>query len=244
MVLRLNFNSLERVEDSFNSLHYDEHGKHNPDYDHQAILGSKKAAEEYGELSPEESKQRLRTLVTKGGMDKNGDGYVDKSELLDWVSNSFKSLAFEEGGERLAEEDIDNDGKVSWSEHINSNFDAENNFEDEVEMIHEDKELWKAADQDGDSLLDVKEFTAFYSPEEHDRMHDALYELTMQRKDRNKDGFLDFNEFIADDHGAIPDTKTETYVLEKEKFESDYDLNHDQHLDKGEVLKWIIPDIK
>ena len=230
----------ERVEDSFNSVHYNEHGEHNPAYDHQAILGSKKTAEEYDELSPEESKQRLRLLVTKGGMDQDGDGYVDKKELFDWVSKSFHSLALEEGGERLAEEDLDNDGLVSWSEHINSNFDAENNFEDEGEMIHEDKELWKAADENGDNQLDVKEFTAFYSPEEHDRMHDTLYDLTMHRKDKNKDGFFDFSEFISDDHGGIPDAKTETYISEKEKFESD----NDQRLDKEEVLKWIIPDLK
>ena len=51
-------------------------------------VGSKAAEEEFSQLSPEKAKERLAELVNK--MDKNSDGSVDKSELKEWVKNSFQ----------------------------------------------------------------------------------------------------------------------------------------------------------
>lgn len=50
--------------------------------------GSAKEAEEFDHLSPEESKRRLKVLLTK--MDANGDKNVDRSELHAWIMRSFK----------------------------------------------------------------------------------------------------------------------------------------------------------
>ena len=80
--------------------HYKDDGSHNNEFDHQAILGSKSKAKEFDQLSDEESKRRLRLLVTKGGMDANGDGFVDMIELIDWIVKNFKNLAEEDGFER------------------------------------------------------------------------------------------------------------------------------------------------
>ena len=52
------------------------------------ILGSHKLAEEFEELEPEESKRRLSMLAKK--MDKDGDSYVSREELIDWILMSFK----------------------------------------------------------------------------------------------------------------------------------------------------------
>lgn len=233
---------LEHVKDAFSSVRHNDDGSHNKEYDHQAVLGSKKAASEYDTLSPDESKRRLRILVTKEGMDANADGFVDRHELIKWLTKSFQQLAQEESAERLVESDLNGDGLVSWTEHLNSNFDSDNNFEDDQDMIHEDKELWKAADLDRDGQLNAHEFTAFNSPEEYSHMHEALYRLTMERKDKNKDGLLDFKEFVSDENGSAPEKNTETYIIEKERFEMDYDLNKDGRLAKEEIIKWIIPD--
>lgn len=230
--------------DAFDSVKHSDNGNHNKEYDHQAVLGSKKAASEYDSLSPEQSKRRLRILVTKEGMDANGDGLVKRNELLQWLTKSFQQLAHEEGSERLIESDVNGDGLVSWSEHLNANFNSDNNFEDDQDMINEDKELWKAADQNGDGQLNDAEYAAFNSPEEYSHMHDALYRLTMEQKDRNQDGYLDFKEFMADENGSMPDKTSETFIIEKERFETDYDVNQDQKLDKKEILRWIIPDIQ
>lgn len=61
--------------------HHGGSGEHDAGFDHEAIIGSRKEAEEFDDLSPEEAKQRLRILLTK--MDRDNDESVDRSvELL------------------------------------------------------------------------------------------------------------------------------------------------------------------
>ena len=177
----------------------------------------------------------------ESGIDSNHDGYVDKEELIKWILDSFKSLAIEEATERLIEEDLNKDGYISWMEHFKNNFESDE-FETTDDMLIEDKILWKAADSNQDELLNVTEFAAFLSPEDFESMSESLYVLTMERKDKNKDGVLDFQEFVSDDNGQVPDPNSETYVIEKERFEKDFDLNLNGKLDKEEIINWVAPD--
>lgn len=82
----------ERLEDGAyrprDAGHHGDDGEHNADFDHEAILGSVKAAEEFDQLSPEESKRRLRLLVIS--MDLNKDGFIDRHELKAHILRSFK----------------------------------------------------------------------------------------------------------------------------------------------------------
>lgn len=82
----------ERLEDGAyrprDSDHHGDDGEHNSEFDHEAILGSVKAAEEFDQLTPEESKRRLRILVEK--MDLNKDGFIDRHELKAHILRSFK----------------------------------------------------------------------------------------------------------------------------------------------------------
>lgn len=68
-----------------------------------SILGSKHLAEEYGDLSEEESKRRLKILATR--MDGDNNGVVSSAELDAWVYNSLIHLDREETEERFAEID-------------------------------------------------------------------------------------------------------------------------------------------
>lgn len=83
----------ERMEDgSYKPRDIDHHGadgEHFAEFDHEAILGSVKEAEEYHQLSAEESKQRLRILV-ETRIDTNKDQFVDKHELKAHILRSFK----------------------------------------------------------------------------------------------------------------------------------------------------------
>lgn len=109
------------------------------------------------------------------------------------------------------------------------------------ELLEEDKVLWQAADVNNDGLLDAQEYAAFNSPEEFPHMHDILVKQLMTRRDRNKDGFIDFAEYISDERGEVPDGRSEQYLSEKEKFDKDYDRNGDKKLDWAECLDWIVP---
>ncbi len=101
--------------------------------------------------------------------------------------------------------------------------------------------LWKAADINGDGFLDAQEYAAFVSPEEFEHMHNILVKQLLERRDRNKDGFIDFAEYISDERGEVPDARSEQYISEKDKFESNYDRNGDKKLDWSECLDWIVP---
>lgn len=50
--------------------------------------GSVKEAEEFDKLPIEESKRRLKILLTK--MDLNADDFIDRNELKAWILRSFK----------------------------------------------------------------------------------------------------------------------------------------------------------
>lgn len=82
----------ERVEDgvyrSRDAGHHGDDGEHFAEFDHEAILGSVKTAEEFDHLSPDESKRRLRLLIIT--MDLNSDQFIDRHELKAHILRSFK----------------------------------------------------------------------------------------------------------------------------------------------------------
>lgn len=217
--------------------------KHDSSFDHEAILGSKDAAEEYDQLPPEEAKARLKELAIK--MDKDKDGFVDRVELIDWILRSFKLLTQEEAEERFEDEDKNGDGKVTWDEHVSEAFGStvkisgSDTEDSDLRLLEEDDRYFKAADANGDGVLDKDEFPKFSHPSEFPEMKETMYEETMKRKDTNKDGYLTLDEFTSED----PDKplSNEQYIAEKERFEVDYDKNGDRRLDKEETLSWLLP---
>ncbi|KAL1490461.1 hypothetical protein ABEB36_013150 [Hypothenemus hampei] len=223
--------------------HYNDEGHHNSEFDHEAILGSTKEAEEYDHLPPEEAKRRLEILLTK--MDISKDGFIDRNELKAWIMRSFRMLSEEEAIEKLEDADEDNDGKVSWSEYlsdtygVNSDQDDSLRFHEEsLHLISEDKEMWQAADKDHDGLLNETEFQAFSNPEEHPDMLPIILNQTLRNKDTDKDGAISFQEFVGD-KGA--DLNKEALVSEKHKFDVEYDKDKDGKLMGQEILSWIVP---
>lgn len=83
----------ERLQDGSyrprDSDHHGADGEHLTEFDHEAMLGSVKEAEEFHQLSPEESKRRLEILVATK-IDTNQDHFVDKHELKAHILRSFK----------------------------------------------------------------------------------------------------------------------------------------------------------
>merc|ERR1740129_2193948 len=58
---------------------------------------------------------------------------------------------------------------------------------------------FKAADTDGNGLLDNEELPSLFYPEIHNGVLDLTAKATMQQKDRNGDGLLDPKEFWEGD---------------------------------------------
>ncbi|XP_064121708.1 reticulocalbin-2-like isoform X2 [Macrobrachium nipponense] len=221
-------------------------GEHHSEFDHEAILGSVKDAEEYDQLPASEAKRRLEILLVK--MDRNNDKDIDRKELHSWILRSFRMLSEEESTERLEEVDDDEDGYVTWSEYISETYginDPEDqellgktDQEEEKNLLREDRELFNAADKNIDGRLDEKEFLAFTHPEEHPDMLPIILRQTLEDKDKNGDGLIDFQEYIGE-KGKEQDR--EWLLTEKDKFDNDHDVDRNGILDRNEILSWIVP---
>lgn len=190
-------------------------GEHIDQFDHEAILGSAKEAEEFDHLSPEEAKRRLGILLKK--MDLTGDGFIDRNELKAWIIRSFRMLSEEEAMEKLEDADEDHDGRISWSEYLSDTYGVDSDDDESLQfheenlhvssvlvvtslwaklfffkLIGEDKEMWDAADKNQDGILDVKEFQVFSNPEEYPEMIPLILNQTLKNKDLDKDGSISF----------------------------------------------------
>lgn len=218
---------------------------HYTEFDHEAILGSVKEAEEFDNLPPEESKRRLGVLVQK--MDTNGDGYIDRHELKAWILRSFKKLSEEEAEDRFEDLDENNDEKISWDEYVKDVYgmDSAGGVKrntivepEESKLMEDDKQMFRAADLDKDGFLSLDEHVKFHSPEEHPEMLPLILKQTLRDKDLNKDGRIDFQEYIGD-QGAKHDR--EWLMTEKDKFDTDFDKDNDGYLNHIEILSWVVP---
>ncbi|KAJ8960979.1 hypothetical protein NQ318_020283 [Aromia moschata] len=223
--------------------HFSDSGEHFSEFDHEAILGSHKDAEEYDHLPPEEAQRRLEILLKK--MDLNGDRQIDRKELKAWIIRSFKMLSEEEAKERMEDADEDSNGIVTWKEYLSDTYGIEEefkdtlNFEDDnLHLIEDDKAMWKAADTNGDGQLDSQEWVSFSHPEEHPNMLPLILEQTLKEKDKDGDGSISFQEYIGD-RGV--ELEKDALTAEKIKFQDVLDKNHDGKLDGNEILSWVVP---
>lgn len=67
-----------------------------------------------------------------------------------------------------------------------------------VQLLREDRQLFNAADKNIDGRLDDMEFLAFSHPEESPDMLPIILQQTLEEKDTNSDGLIDFQEYIGD----------------------------------------------
>ncbi|XP_036399865.1 reticulocalbin-1-like [Megalops cyprinoides] len=226
---------------------YEDNGTHK--YDHEAFLG-KEEASTFDQLTPEESKQRLGKIVDR--IDVDNDGYVTISELKSWIKRVQKRYVYENVAKVWSDYDANKDNVIAWDEYKQATYGYylanPEEFEDTTDqfsfrkMLPRDERRFKAADLDGDLMANREEFTAFLHPEDFEHMKDIVVLETLEDIDKNGDGFVDEDEYIADmfsheDGGPEPDWVR----TEREQFSDFRDTNKDGKMDKEEIRRWILP---
>ncbi|XP_066127638.1 reticulocalbin-3 [Saccopteryx bilineata] len=228
--------------------HDDAHG--NFQYDHEAFLG-REVAKEFDQLSPEESQARLGRIVDRMDRAGDGDGWVSLAELRAWIAHTQQRHIRDSVSAAWDTYDTDRDGRVGWEELRNATYgyyapgeefhDVED-AETYKKMLARDERRFRVADQDGDSMATREELTAFLHPEEFPHMRDIVVAETLEDLDRNKDGYIQVDEYIADLYSAEPGEEEPTWVqTEREQFRDFRDLNKDGRLDGSEVGHWVLP---
>ncbi|ELW47137.1 Reticulocalbin-3 [Tupaia chinensis] len=109
-------------------------------------------------------------------------------------------------------------------------------------MLARDERRFRVADQDGDSMATREELTAFLHPEEFPHMRDIVIAETLEDLDKNGDGYVQVEEYIADLYSEEPGAEEPAWVqTERQQFRDFRDLNKDGRLDGSEVGHWVLP---
>ncbi|MCP9266328.1 Calumenin-A [Dirofilaria immitis] len=193
-------------------------GGHDSKFDHEAFLGKDTA-----ESKDVVSKERLAKLVAK--MDVNGDGFLEETELkdhIDFMQKRYVNNDVDRTWKNYNAEKI-KDGKISWKDYV-----------------------WKKADYDLDEMMDRTEYGCFMHPEDCDHMRDVVVQETLEDIDKNKDGYVDLDEYIGDmyrpeDYPELNGKEPEWVASEREMFKEHRDKNGDGKLDQDEMRDWIMP---
>ncbi|KAF4083523.1 hypothetical protein AMELA_G00143020 [Ameiurus melas] len=218
-------------------------------FDHEAFLG-KEEAKTFDQLSPEESRDRLSKIVDR--IDSDADGFITSDELKLWIKRVQKRYVYENVAKIWRDYDLNKDNTIAWEEYKQATYgyylanpeefaDSSDQFSFK-KMLPRDERRFKAADLNGDERAERDEFTAFLHPEEFEHMRDIVVLETLEDIDKNGDGYVDEDEYIADmfaheDGGPEPDwVKTE-----RDQFSDFRDLNKDGKMDLEEIRHWILP---
>jgi len=183
-----------------------------------AVSGFSVADADEKELSP----RVLQKLHAKIDADVNGKVSLD--ELMTFFQDTRKSSIAKDLKYMIAELDSDKDGKISLNE-VRQSDGADG--DDESKKAWEERKF-KAADGNGDGLLDESEVGGFYVAEGNDKVLELSAQQTLDEKDSDKDGFLSFDELNAN----IPkeDQRPEEFEL--------VDKDGNGKIDLKELLVW------
>ena len=150
--------------------------------------------------------------------------------------------------------DANGDIKITWEEYKESAYGMVEKL-DEIhdhhrnltynQAIDRDNKRFNLADENGDKVLDREEFANFLHPQEAPHMREIVIEETMTDMDKNKDGYVELEEYINDLWPAFErESKEEPdwLVAEREQFHKHRDKDGNNKLDKKELGDWILPE--
>ena len=125
-------------------------------------------------------------------IDKNGDGYISKSELSDAIKAVGRKISDKELDEIIKTVDKDGDNQVDFNEFLKL-MDG-NCFVQSVDSFKEMKDLFSLFDVDNDGFVTEEEISKTMK-EFGQKIRKKDIRKMMQEADRNNDGKISFDEF-------------------------------------------------
>ncbi|XP_039552592.1 reticulocalbin-3-like, partial [Passer montanus] len=144
--------------------------------------------------------------------------------------------------------DRDRDGVVTWEEFRAESFGDTEDFggspdpDSHRKLLERSRRRFRAADEDGDGRLGPHELDAFLHPEDFPRLQDLVVQETIEDLDRDGDGFIQVDEYIADLFEGPPGSPEPPEIQrEREQFLKIRDQDQDGRLGPPEVKLWLSP---
>lgn len=223
---------------------------HNTQYDHEAFLG-KDQAQEFEQMTRTDAKNKLGLIVDK--VDKDKDGFVTIQELKDWIGHVAEKYVAADVERNLGHRDKNKDGILDWEEHVTTAYGHKRNS-DEIYDKHRqltfkaaqerDKKRFDTADTNKDGKLDKKEYGVFLHPHDINYMKAIVVDEMLQEMDKNKDGSVTVDEYIADIRPSYEQSgQSEDWVeRERKHFLEQRDKDKDGRLNRDELRQWMAPE--
>jgi len=223
----------------------------------EATFLGKDQAEEFKELKPEKSKEKLGELFSKVDAVGTVDGFVDKEELTKWIDDQQNDYNDGRVNQQFVQIDKNKDESITWQEYTEHNFPFLGETateEDKRKLTNDDRLYWEGqqkrdkrrfrrADLDQDEKLTAAEFGGVIKPERYSHMHDLYVKEAVFEFDQNGDGKITLEEYVGDTVSLLPHREKMAYMEDQNKrFEKEQDTNKDGWMDESEVRAWLIPD--
>ncbi|GMT15068.1 hypothetical protein PFISCL1PPCAC_6365, partial [Pristionchus fissidentatus] len=222
-------------------------GELNEHFRQEILLGGE-------EMDEEEKKKAIDKMLTE--CDKNGDGRLNVDELEMRIREKKKEHmdeSIKEAKELEEKLDTNKDGKISWEEY-SIWFIKKEGMEvnkasgtvigkDNAHKFEDEQTSFRRSDEDGDGLLEDREFRVLLHPENSKRMMNDLARDVLKSMDTNNDGAVSEYEFVHGIPGEIDESMKEFEEKErkerKREFVEDIDRNKDAKADLIEFLSYV-----
>jgi Ca2+-binding EF-hand superfamily protein len=185
-------------------------------------------------------------------IDKDADDAITEEELKSHIDFMQKRYVINDVERTWKAYDADKTktGILTWTDYRDMVYGPQTEGQDMTkeyaDMLERDERRWKIADQDKDAALSKDEYGCFMHPEDCDHMRDVVVMETTEDIDKNKDGFVELDEYIGDmyrpdDYPELNGKEPDWVESEREMFREQRDKNKDGKLDTEEMKEWIMP---
>lgn len=181
--------------------------------------------------------EQMRSMHGKIDADKNGK--ISLAEIIAYSAHMRKTIAKKDIHTVIDEMDSDKDNKLSLPELLKDMEQWGEEGEEDKAQAAKRKELetakFRAADTDGNGLLDSDELPALFYPETHDGVLTMTAQATLKSKDTDGNGELTPKEFWE---GDAVDGEDLAISEEEQSDFSKLDLDNSGTLNLEELKAW------